>query len=377
MIKVSVIIPVYNVEPWLAACLDSVAGQTLRDIEIICINDGSRDGSRAILAEYAAGDARFILADQENGGQSTARNRGLDMARGEYVYFIDGDDILAKDALERLTQRADADKLDALFFDAETFAEDGESAIDGYSYIREKDYSGVYSGMELMAEFSRNGEYRPSPCLEIWRRDYIEKIGLRFIPNMIHEDNPFTFRALIYAPRAGHMPERFYKRRYRSGSTMTNAANPKHFIGWFISFVNMLDCRAEVHAPENIRPWIDKVVANVFFGAMREYNQLSPQQRAALDWGENAAYAGFFGGAAGGLWDMYQSEEALELRRAPYRDEALIEKLHGDIDARQRLIYSIEASGAFRLGRLVTLPLRAARSLKNRLQGITRRGDRK
>lgn len=93
--KVSVIIPVYNVEPYLSSCLDSVCHQTLRDIEIICINDGSTDRSLDILQSYAERDSRIQVYSQENRGPGKARNAGIYRAHGEYIQFVDSDDMLA------------------------------------------------------------------------------------------------------------------------------------------------------------------------------------------------------------------------------------------------------------------------------------------
>lgn len=98
-LKVSVIIPVYNVEPYLSACLDSVCHQTLRDIEIICINDGSTDRSLDILQCYAERDSRIQVYSQENRGPGEARNAGIYRAHGEYIQFVDSDDMLEPDAL--------------------------------------------------------------------------------------------------------------------------------------------------------------------------------------------------------------------------------------------------------------------------------------
>lgn len=92
---VSIIIPCYNVAPFMKKCLDAVCAQTLRDIEIICINDGSRDGTLDILREYEAGDERFIVIDQPNAGVAAARNAGLDAASGEYIGFVDPDDCIS------------------------------------------------------------------------------------------------------------------------------------------------------------------------------------------------------------------------------------------------------------------------------------------
>ena len=368
MAKVSVIIPVYNVEPWLAQCLDSIVGQTLRDVEIICVNDGSSDRSPDILRDYASRDARIRIIDQENGGLSVARNSGMDVASGDYLYFIDSDDMLEKNALEELVAKADAEKLDILFFDAQSFSDDGSELPTGYSYIRENDYSQVYTGIELMAKLNANREYRPSCCLEIWRRGFIEEHGMRFMPGLIHEDNPFTFRALLKARRASHTPGQYYLRRYREGSIMTTRRSTVHATGLFVGFMQMLNERANVAVPEEYVKEIDLVVAKVFFGAVNEYWLLDSDQKCALDWRGYDSYAGFFDTMVLRMWDMYQSEEAIELRRTPYHSDKLAAGLRGDIARRKAVIKAIEESHSFRIGRVVTWPIRMARGVKTTMQ---------
>ena len=98
-VKISVIIPVYNVEKYIRECIESVLNQTLKDIEIIAVNDGSRDNSIKIIEEYLS-DARLKIINKENGGASFARNIGMKAARGEYIYFIDSDDFINEDVLE-------------------------------------------------------------------------------------------------------------------------------------------------------------------------------------------------------------------------------------------------------------------------------------
>lgn len=106
MSKVSVIIPVYNTEKFLRKCLDSVCNQTLQDIEIICINDCSTDGSSEILREYAGKDNRIKLIELfENGGAAKARNIGIDIAHGEYIGFVDSDDFVDLDFYEKLYKK--------------------------------------------------------------------------------------------------------------------------------------------------------------------------------------------------------------------------------------------------------------------------------
>ena len=116
MAKVSFIVPVYNVECYLRASLDSALVQTLTDIEVICVNDGSTDGSAGILDEYAARDARIKVVTQANAGLSAARNAGLRVVTGRYLLFLDSDDLLSPDAAAKLVAKADAEFLDVLFY---------------------------------------------------------------------------------------------------------------------------------------------------------------------------------------------------------------------------------------------------------------------
>ena len=123
--KVSVVIPVYKVEPWIRECLDSLVNQTLKEIEIICVDDGSPDNSGAILDEYAQKDKRIKVIHQENGGVQKARNAGLDVAKGEYIALLDSDDYVDVRAYETAYNFAKKDNVDILNFDARSFC-DGE-----------------------------------------------------------------------------------------------------------------------------------------------------------------------------------------------------------------------------------------------------------
>ncbi len=114
--EVSVIIPVYNSEKYLGECLESVLAQTLKQIEIICVDDGSQDRSLTIISEYAERDARIQIVRQAHKGVSAARNTGIRKACGKYLYFMDCDDLLEPEALKLLYERAERDSLDITFF---------------------------------------------------------------------------------------------------------------------------------------------------------------------------------------------------------------------------------------------------------------------
>ncbi|MDX9781581.1 MAG: glycosyltransferase family 2 protein, partial [Bacteroidales bacterium] len=121
--KVSVIIPVYNTVNYLESSVSSIQEQTLRDIEILIIDDGSTDNSPAILKKLSESDARIRLFTQSNQGQSAARNLGLDNAQGDYVYFMDSDDILELNTLSSCYEKCDSQNLDIVIFDADVFYE--------------------------------------------------------------------------------------------------------------------------------------------------------------------------------------------------------------------------------------------------------------
>ena len=121
MAKVSVIIPVYNAEQYLRQCLDSVVGQTLKDIEIICVDDGPQDNSVAILKEYAARDSRLRLIREKNRGAGAARNQGLREATGEYLSFLDADDFFEPDMLEKAVARAEEYDAQIVVFNSDQY----------------------------------------------------------------------------------------------------------------------------------------------------------------------------------------------------------------------------------------------------------------
>ena len=230
MPKVSVIIPVYNVEKYLGECLDSVLRQTLRDIEIICVNDGSTDGSADILAEYAQKDSRIKIVTQPNGGLSAARNAGMDAATSKYIYFLDSDDWIVDDAMEKCFAICERDGLDQLVFGCETHVSadvcrviDSEMARlkEVYYRIDETLCGKVFTGAELLSMLLSKRRYFASVPLRFMRLGAIRAAALRFPDKLIHEDEYFTPLSLLSSQRAGIVCDKFYRRRLRMDSIET------------------------------------------------------------------------------------------------------------------------------------------------------------
>lgn len=216
---ISMIIPVYNVEKYLHCCLDSVTAQTYKDIEIILVDDGSTDRSGSICDEYAEKDSRITVIHKPNGGLSDARNTGLDTARGEYVCFVDSDDSIVSNAVEKLILTAKREKADIVYFDAKTIFEDFEDR----RYFEELERKHRYvtaCGAKILGSHLKNEDLLACACLNMYSRDLIEQNGLRF-KNIMHEDQLFTPIAYVRAERIAQVKEPLYIRRLRAGSIMS------------------------------------------------------------------------------------------------------------------------------------------------------------
>lgn len=239
-VKVSVIIPVYNTQEYVRLAVESILQQTLRELEVIVIDDGSTDGSLEILRELARQDERMQLYEQQNQGQSVARNKGMDHATGEFLYFMDSDDLLELDALRQCYQLADDWKLKFVCFDAIIINEMGEVPY-GFEYNRRllRDDDRLYSGYALVEKMLENYRYTPSPCLTLYLREFVVEKKLRFYPGIIHEDELFNAQFYLQANRGMYMQKNFFKRRVRPNSTMTTPFSWRNVEG-YLTVVNEL-----------------------------------------------------------------------------------------------------------------------------------------
>ncbi len=229
--KVSIIVPVYNVEKYLSTCLDSLINQTLQDIEIICVNDATPDGCQMILEEYAAKDKRIsIYQHSRNRGLSAARNTGLEQAEGAYVYFMDSDDILELNAMELCYQTAKEKYVDIVMFDAISFCEEGcNIAPNNYSRVdalQESMLKPLYS-TNMLEKLLNTGTFSSSACLVFIKRDLLMQFGLRFEEGLLHEDELFTPQLFVLAKQIIYVPNRFFHRRVRQGSIMHSLQHDK------------------------------------------------------------------------------------------------------------------------------------------------------
>lgn len=220
MSKVSVIIPVYNVAEDVELCLHSVMTQTYTDLEILVCDDGSTDASGEICDRIAGEDSRIHVIHKENGGLSSARNTCLDLATGDYVTFVDSDDLIAGDYIEQLIQACEQQDAQIAICDYQRAAEATEALGD----VTNKG-TAVYSNVECLEHM-----YHPASsgmsfiaCAKLYRRSLFEEGQIRFPIGKLHEDQFTTYRLLYAASRIAYVQAALYGYRTRGDSIMHKA----------------------------------------------------------------------------------------------------------------------------------------------------------
>lgn len=240
--KVSVIVPVYNVQKYLGECLDSVLMQSLEQIEVICVDDDSKDNSKEILQSYALKDTRLVIvSNRENRGLSYTRNVGIKHATGEYICFLDSDDMLKAGALEELYFNAVENKTDVVFFNLEMIAEDCSLTEEEKKYCSKGNYVGIKTGVEFALEMIANNEQRDPVWLQFWNHDSYKKYSMQFIEGIYHEDVPFTLRGLVYAERVSFINHQLYIYRRCNNSITKSKINSKYVESYIIIYQYLLE----------------------------------------------------------------------------------------------------------------------------------------
>lgn len=219
----SIIIPVYNVEAYLSKCLDSILVDNTFTGQVICVNDGSTDGSLAILEQYAAIYPNLEIVSQDNSGLSVARNTGFDRAIGDYVFFPDSDDWIFPGSLDKILSQIDGE--DVVYFNAKKFFEDQQLYSKGIDIPNLKDLSGA-AYFAAIYDQPRN---MPCVCVGggVYLRSFLKEHNLYNEPGIYHEDNYFTPQVLLKAQRVSSINEYVYAYRIREGS-ITADVKPKH-----------------------------------------------------------------------------------------------------------------------------------------------------
>lgn len=282
--KVSVIVPVYNVENYLEKCLNSLLTQTFEEFEVICIDDGSTDHSGRILQSFSKKDNRIRLISQSNQGISVARNVGIEEARGDYLYFVDSDDYLEKNTLEILYSQSVIDKLDILYFNSELEFEDdiikNKFQLYRERFDRKQSYPYILNGKEMFSLMYQNNDFRINLPFQFIRREFITDNHLYFLVDLSCEDVLFSFVAMLKANRVSHIDKALYHRLIRSNSLMTEEDKGiKIIAGWMICYARMIQAVMEMNFSEEEANSITIYLNRFQNKALSQYLELTEREK--------------------------------------------------------------------------------------------------
>jgi glycosyltransferase involved in cell wall biosynthesis len=281
-INVSVIIPVYNTEEFVQEAVDSVRRQTLQELEIIVVNDGSTDGSLRIVEQLAKEDSRIRVFSQTNQGQSVARNNAMKQAGGKYLYFMDSDDVIAPETLRACFCKCEKENLDFVFFDAEILNKESRLAM-SLAYDRSKGVSDaeVQTGATMLQKQLQTRCYTPSPCLSLIRTDFLRRHEISFYPGIIHEDELFSALLYLHAQRVMYVRQTFFKRRFREDSTMTRRYSWRNMEGYLTVSGELIHFRKHKASREQ-RTLVDSLLGQMLDAAVWNAHSLPVRQRLDL-----------------------------------------------------------------------------------------------
>lgn len=271
-IDLTIIIPTYNVEDYILETLQSVIKQeTYFLYEVIIIDDGSTDGTTSKIKEFIKKNHNFRLYINNNHGAGYSRNYGLSVATGEYILFLDGDDLISNGLIQSGITEMKNNNLDVLFFSGESFGNYRESTM---NYLRSSSNK-IFNGEEVLLFQFKKRQYLISPCLYISKREHIEKNNIRFPQGIIYEDSYFTFFNTLYARRTKIIIDIFFQRRIRKNSVMQSS-----YLNQLHSFTSSFEVfkliSKEIESLNNLNFKIKKdIIFLQFRGAVSEFYKMN------------------------------------------------------------------------------------------------------
>ena len=230
MKKISIIVPIYNTEAYLRECLDSLISQTLKEIEIICVDDASTDNSKQIVKEYSSIHNNVkLLEHKKNAGLSETRNSGIKAATGKYIMFVDSDDYILNDACRELYLMAENKKADIVYYSYKMLYSDGSfSHVDSFSSEH------VISGREHFCKATREHRNRVPSWTQFYNTEFLQRNNIYFYPGILHEDMLFYFFTAMKAERVVDVENEYYVYRQRDDSIVHQKITEKRVKSWFM-----------------------------------------------------------------------------------------------------------------------------------------------
>lgn len=345
----AIIVPVFNSASYLPDLFDSLKKQTCRRFGAMFIDDGSTDASLQLLRDWE-NEARELgipcsVFHKDNGGQSSARNVGIDQLRQTgperptWTLFVDSDDLLSPNAVETLLGYADEFETDVLLYGSDVMYESNQldqrfpeyHTLYRRSVLAEKH---VYSGVEALSLLFKSGQFVAQPCLQVLRTSFLLDSGIRFEEGIIHEDNLFSAQCLLRAPSVLRIEQHLYIRRIRAGSTMTKPVSWKNVEGYFICAIRLLQLEGRNIGTlglvsEISNTWLDQATS-----AYRSLPNAEKNKRSKLGMKERP---------------FFEITVLDRLRRTELMDDALASR-----DALQKELGDVRGSLSFRVGRALT-----------------------
>lgn len=263
--KISFILPCYNVERYIADCLNSIYEQGLPEdeFEVICVNDCSTDGTRNKIVEIQRRHTNLVLLDQpKNMYSGVARNRGLEVAKGDYIWFVDSDDMVKPNVVSRLLEMAYADGLDVLLFNYDEFSDGHYGTFHEINDIF-RDTEVMEGGSFVECEFECNLSRLSLLWLRLVKRSLIEKHQIRFSDLYISQDGPFAWESLLQADRVKSISERCYCFRASAQSITANKNTGKKAAVWSFQYPLQIQAVGEKlkhRVPQGVLVWLEQGV---------------------------------------------------------------------------------------------------------------------
>ncbi|GAB1766401.1 glycosyltransferase [Priestia megaterium] len=300
----SIVLPVYNVEPYLRECLDSILKNDIVEFEVVAVNDGSSDNSLNILEEYSSKYKNIKIISQINRGLSVARNVGLENSLGEYIYFFDSDDILTENIC-LFNWIKDINEVDIITFNAEVFEEDISRGVKGVNTYKEHNLAGnrneinnisfvSYTGEEYFHIIKNKKQYSPVVWRRIYKKSFLTDNNILFFPGLIPaEDDLHFFQTLFLNPNIIHVERDVLLHRIRTTSIMSNLSRNRSYKSFNIILVELLkmkqNCTHGITQQKNI-DWI----INIFLRRIHTQNpkwkelkrlwKISQEYKVKMNW---------------------------------------------------------------------------------------------
>lgn len=349
--SLSIVIPVYNAEKYIDQCFETILRQGLDndDFEVIVVNDGSTDSSVERCERWSSRIPNLQIISQANQGAGAARNHGISVAKGDYLYLFDCDDGLADQALATLLKRSQSSHLDVLFFGGKIVYENSkvqQTNPQGAHYFERRQNPEIMKGEELFVLQQQTGNFCAQPCMLMSRLGYINRYNIRFAEGIINEDNLFVLRATLYAERADTDQEQYYRYYVHANSvTTTNTSGTQRCV----AHLYLASCFEQERqlALSRERPEVAQAIDSLICWFLDIVHESRPASLSELEQTVNESFPAI--------------SLSLRLLEATWREREATQRA-------EKRCAELEQSTTWRVGRIATIVPRSIKKLLHRVK---------